>query len=190
VFLLSSIALAVDCPIPDTGQTKCYNADGNEINPCPSLGEDFYGQDANYAPCNPQSYTKFGYGGIELDDSVSSWLMVRDNVTRLIWENKTDDDSIHDKGNTYTWQDAQDVFIATLNNNNFGGYSDWRLPTVKELNSIVDSDRYNPSINTTYFLNTMSHLYRSSTTYSHLPRQSSCPRLDRLFREWHRGLLQ
>jgi len=39
---LSSIAFAG--PIPDTGQTKCYN-DTAEIS-CPAPGEDFYSQDA------------------------------------------------------------------------------------------------------------------------------------------------
>jgi hypothetical protein len=161
VFLLSSTVLAVDCPIPDTGQTKCYD-DDSEIS-CPQQGEDFYGQDAHYS-CNPQSYTKLGYGGIELDDSVSSWLMVRDNVTGLIWENKTDDSSIHDENNSYNWQDAQDVFIAALNNDNFGGYSDWRLPTVKELSFIRNMNYYYPAINTTFFPNTEWNYYWSSTT--------------------------
>ena len=32
--------------------------------------------------------------------------MVRDNVTGLFWEVKTDDGSIHDKDNTYTWYDS------------------------------------------------------------------------------------
>jgi len=31
---------------------------------------------------------------------------VRDNVTGLIWENKTDDGTIHDKNNQYTWYDS------------------------------------------------------------------------------------
>ncbi len=41
VFFLSSIALAVDCPIPDTGQTSCY--DKTFVITCPSPGQKFYG---------------------------------------------------------------------------------------------------------------------------------------------------
>lgn len=164
VFFLSTMAWAVDCPIPDTGQTKCYD-DTQEI-ACPSSGEDFYGQDAQYLT-NPQSYTTLG--GVT---------MVQDNVTGLIWEVKTDDgfigeveiddDGIHDSSNTYFWQDAQDVFIATLNNDNFGGYSDWRLPTIKELTLIIHRGFYEPAINTVYFPNTVSNGYWSSTTYAYV----------------------
>ncbi len=92
--------------------------------------------------------------------------MVRDNVTGLIWEVKTDDGSIHDKDNTYVWWNAQDIFIATLNSTQFGGYSDWRMPTVKELSSILDSSipYPGPTIDTVYFPNTRSFDYWSSTT--------------------------
>jgi hypothetical protein len=154
-------------PVPDTGQTKCYDK-SQEIT-CPSPGEPFYGQDANYT-INPQSYTKLDANGNDRpDDAPWPWAMVRDNVTGLVWEMKADDGSIHDKYNTYNWSDALDVFIATLNSDNFGGYSDWRLPTVKELMSIVSSDTVFPSINTTFFPNTGSHHYWSSTIYADDP---------------------
>jgi len=167
VFFLSFIALAVDCPIPDTGQTKCY--DNTQEITCPQPGEPFYGQDAQYT-CNPHSYTKLDENGNDLPDDATEWVMVWDNVTGLIWENKTDDGSIHDRDDEYNWEDAQDVFIATLNSQDFGGHSDWRLPTVKELTSIVDRGSYGPSINTTYFSNTGSvYGYWSSTTFASSP---------------------
>ena len=67
---------------------------------------------------------------------------------------------------TYNWDDAQSVFIATLNAKNYGGFSDWRLPTFKELSSIVNSGTYSPAINTDYFPNTKSSYYWSSTTHA------------------------
>jgi hypothetical protein len=163
VLFLSTPVLAV-CPIPDTGQTKCYYADGDEISPCPSPGQDFYGQDAQYI-CNPPSYTKLDGSGNPLPGTAPSWVMVRDDVTRLIWEVKTDDGSIHDKDTTYNWHDAQNVFIAALNTSHFGGYADWRVPTAKELMSIVNQDAFSPSINTNFFPNTVSSYYWSSTTH-------------------------
>lgn len=90
--------------------------------------------------------------------------MVKDNVTGLIWEVKTDDGSIHDKNNIYNWDDAQDVFIADLNAANFGNSSEWRLPTVKELPFLINSGRYDPAIDTAAFPNAMSYTYWSSTT--------------------------
>jgi len=138
--------------LPDTGQTEFYT--------------DTFGEDSDYN-INPPSYTKLDADGNDLPDLATDWAMVRDNVTGLIWEVKTDDDSVHDKDSTYTWQDAQDDFIAELNTQQFGGYSDWRLPAVMELSSIVNRGTYSPAIDTGYFPNTMSSNYWSSTTYAY-----------------------
>ncbi|MGD9971511.1 MAG: alpha/beta fold hydrolase [Desulfatirhabdiaceae bacterium] len=175
-------------PVPDTGQTKCYN-DSVEI-PCPSPGQDYYGQDASYS-INPPSYTKLDSNGNALSDSATSWSMVKDNVTGLIWEVKTNKDGNpnysdpHDADNIYTWYDSNwatnggnagtpgdgtdtEDFIKALNNANYGGHSDWRLPTIKELAFIVDrSIPYpGPTIHTAYFPNTAASWYWSSTTYA------------------------
>ena len=57
-FVLTPIVfdLVLASPIPDTGQTKCYD-NTQEMTTCPSPGEDFYGQDAKYT-INQQSYTE------------------------------------------------------------------------------------------------------------------------------------
>jgi hypothetical protein len=60
-----TIAIANSWPIPDSGQTKCYD-NKNEI-PCPKPGEPFYGQDVNYI-INSKSYTKLDEKGNELPD--------------------------------------------------------------------------------------------------------------------------
>ena len=161
IILILSSAIVLAMPVPDTGQSKCYNT--NVEIPCPSPGQPFYGQDGNYT-INTPSYTKLDGSGSVLPDSAAAWSMVKDNVTGLIWENKTDDGSIHDKSNEYSWNDA--TFIDTLNSMHFGGYTDWRLPTIKELASIVNySIPYpGPTIDTGYFPNTQSSRYWSSTT--------------------------
>jgi parallel beta-helix repeat protein len=164
--------------IPDTGLTKCY--DNEKEIPCPNPGEDFYGQDANYN-INPQSFSKLDAQANELPYSATEWTMVRDNVTGLIWEVKTDDGSIHDKDNKYTWYDSNpetnggytgtngdgtdtEDFIKSLNESNYGGFSDWRLPSLKELVTIVHNGEINPATNKSYFPKIRSEFYWSSTS--------------------------
>ena len=165
LFFFVSPREARPTPVSDTGQTASYTAT--------------FGEDSNYL-INPPSFTKLDTGGNDLPDSASSWIMVRDNVTGLIWEVKTSDGSVHDKSNQYTWYDSNPAtnggdagtmgdgtdtedFINALNADSFGGYSDWRLPTVKELGSIAYLRNYDPAIDIAYFPNTVSADYWSSS---------------------------
>ena len=169
-------------PVPDTGQTTCYNQTG--VITCPLPGQAFYGQDASYS-INTPSYTKLAAGCTLLPDNASTWAMVRDDVTGLIWEEKHNQDNVrlytdpNDADNIYTWYDSNpatnggnagtsgndtESFISALNSANYGGYSDWRLPTDKELQTIVDFGRYDPAINTVYFPSTVVSDYWSSTS--------------------------
>jgi hypothetical protein len=63
----------------------------------------------------------------------------------------------------YTWDKALQI-PSTLNvSGGFAGYTDWRLPNIKELQSIVEQQCYNPSIKSTIFPSTASDLYWSSS---------------------------
>ena len=70
---------------------------------------------------------------------------VTDNNTGLLWEIKGTTAGIHHVDNMYTWSTSGGpangtvftVFLDTLNSTNFGGHNDWRLPTIKELMSIM-----------------------------------------------------
>ncbi len=119
-------------PIVATGQEKCYNTRG-EVAP-PKKGEPFYGQDAQYR-AHPASYTLSKDG-----------LTVRDNVTGLTWQRspETDDDGILNWRDKQTWSQAQ-ALPAKLNAAKFGGFDDWRLPTIKELYSLFDARGTDPS---------------------------------------------
>ncbi len=117
--------------IVDTGIKKYYS-DTGEISK-PSEGEAFYGQDADYSGNQP-SYKDNGDGTIT------------DLNTGLIWQ-KTPD---FVKRN---WTEAKE-YADTLE---LAGYTDWRMPTIKELYSLIDfngnanSQTPVPYINTDYF---------------------------------------
>lgn len=86
-------------------------------------------------------------------DFTKSGDIVKNNHSQLEWQ----DDTI---GTTKSWRAAVD-YCRTLT---LGGNSDWRLPNVNELKSIVDRSRHNPAI-VQEFVNTDSNQYWSSTTY-------------------------
>ena len=81
--------------------------------------------------------------------------VIKDVRTGLFWEKKSDDGSIHDRDNTYSWSTgnnsfngtAATVFLATLNTAPcFGGFCDWRLPTRFGLETILDLGNVNPAV--------------------------------------------
>ncbi len=114
-------------PVVATGQTNCYDADGEEIT-CPAEGEDFYGQDANYLAGSAMSFEDNGDG------------TVTDSNTGLTWQQVPSPDG-------FTWQEAVD-YADELE---LGGYDDWRLPAADELFTISDFGRSWPYLDTDYF---------------------------------------
>ena len=96
--------------IVDTGQTKCF--DNTKQISTPKAGEAFFGQDANYSGNQP-SYKNNGDGTIT------------DLNTSLMWT--------QDPGGKKTYAQA----TAGASKCRIGGYSDWRLPSIKELYSLI-----------------------------------------------------
>ena len=96
--------------IVDTGVSDYYSDDA--LISKPNIGNSFYGQDASYSGNQP-SYTNNEDGTIT------------DNITGLMWE--------QDMGEKITFTEA----FTKASNSNLGGYSDWRVPTLKELYSLI-----------------------------------------------------
>jgi len=67
---------------------------------------------------------------------------------------------------THTWQQALQIPQALNTGGGYAGHSDWRLPNLKELQSIVELKCYDPAINETVFNNTLSSYYWSSSPYA------------------------
>jgi hypothetical protein len=81
---------------------------------------------------------------------------VTDNLSGLIWLKKANyigsDHPAFDADGTagdgrVTWQHALD-FVSAMNAGTYAnlGFTDWRLPNVQELQSLIDHSRYNPSL--------------------------------------------
>lgn len=100
----------ISYPIVSTNQTKFFDNTGEIA--APAEGQPFYGQDAQYQGKGPE-YIDNGDGTIT------------DEVTGLMWQ----------KSVAYmSWPDAR----ANAANANTGGYTDWRVPTIKELYSLIE----------------------------------------------------
>ena len=99
--------------IVDTAQTTCYSDTGSTAAPAP--GQAFYGQDAQFNGAQP-AYRDNGDG------------TVTDLNTGLMWQ--------QDPGAKVTFDEA----VAGADGFALAGYTDWRLPTIKELYSLIRFD--------------------------------------------------
>lgn len=77
---------------------------------------------------------------------------VTDGNTGLMWQ--------QGEAGSVKWEDA----ISYCEGLSLAGYTDWRLPNIKELESITDDSLYNPAIDTNYFPDAHVSSYWSSTT--------------------------
>lgn len=116
-----------------TGQTQCWNSAGQLVS-CAGTGLD--------------GELQYGLERAYVDNGDGT---ITDTKTGLMWEKLSRDGGIHDKENVYGWPEAFSVKIAGLNALQFAGYSDWRLPNVNELYSLVESDPYSPAVSSPAF---------------------------------------
>ncbi|MEN9501334.1 MAG: hypothetical protein RI964_619 [Pseudomonadota bacterium] len=121
----------------------------------------------------------------------TKWSCVKDNVTGLIWEVKTQDGGLRDMDWQYTWYNTDNTtngggvgvqdgghcqgsqcdtqsYVEAVNAQGLCGSSHWRLPEVDELQSIVDHTKHDPepTIDINFFPNTKAWIYWSATPYA------------------------
>jgi hypothetical protein len=143
LFLISTnigMAISGTVQLPQTGQATCYDSSG-VVKSCSGTGQDGDIK-AGVAWPNP----RFTVSG----DCVS------DNLTGLMWAKNG-----NRLNGTKSWQIALDF----ANGLSLCGYSDWRLPNVNELESLVNYDQSNSAtwLNTQGFTNVQSEHYWSSS---------------------------
>ncbi len=112
-----------------TGQTHIFS-DRGQLLKVPQPGEPFFGQDAFYQGPKP-SYRENGDGTIS------------DLNTGLMW--------VQSRGSKVPWG----VSVAGARNCRVGRYTDWRMPTIKELYSLINfHGGFHPEGNSTPYLDT------------------------------------
>lgn len=119
-------------PIVGTDVTECYN--NTTTITCPvSPSDPFYGQ---FPGVNLPSYQNNGD------------VTVADLVTGLTWQRSPDqngdNDGVIEKSDKLTRPQMQ-ARVTALNAANWGGFSDWRIPSIKELYSLTNWNGTDPS---------------------------------------------
>ena len=178
--LMASSLSAQTSPLNDTGQSLCFDQafvqiPNDALRPCSVAntgdGSTHPRQDARFgrdAQAAAEQLTKIGAGeagfdftkianngselpvSAELGSGPGDWACTRDNVTGLNWEVKTSNNA----GDLFNFDDASAVHAAAVNSAQLCGYTDWRVPTRRELLSIVHFGRSVPAIDLAFFPNT------------------------------------
>lgn len=104
--------------------------------------------------------------------------LVWDSRTELTWDRCGIGQEFHGEGDdgmcegeafTMTWQEAMQ-YVQQLNDEEYLGYNDWRMPDVKELITLLERQCAIPMLDVSVFPNTTLHYqYWSSTTYTMNP---------------------
>jgi hypothetical protein len=135
-------------------------------------------------------FVKIANSGQPLDAKADKWECVEDKSSRLTWEVKKNDGGIRDKDYTYTWlrnnigenKGVSDGgrckggvkcdtynYVRAMNVQKLCGYSDWRLPTREEMETLVDYNNTakEATIDKTYFPEAVPSWYWTATENPH-----------------------
>ena len=95
---------------------------------------------------------------------------VSDSRTGLMWQKclagLSGEGCLEGSPAVYTWQEALQLAESINSSGGLAGYTDWRLPSIKELTSIVELKCGDPSINLTVFPNQISSVVWSGSAFA------------------------
>lgn len=126
-----------ECPLGGTtrsGQSMCWDVLDTiiPVDPIDCIGT---GQDGEYQKGLVPDYLVDNLNGT-----------ITDTRSTLMWEKLCNDGEIHDFDDVAFWWSGAFKKIQDLNAMAFAGYSDWRLPNIRELMTLPDFSQYNPAI--------------------------------------------
>ena len=164
-------------PLPAaTGQTISYEAgdDGAYQKGCTPINNNWGGPGGGgYNRTNLGWSSANGSGFIDNSNNT-----VTDTVSRLIWTKNA-----NLPGASKTWSEAL-AYVAAMNsgaNTNFG-FTDWRLPNINELRSLIDPDRSSPSLPASHPFSSVQYSpatrYWSSTTLYYNSSSAGIAKMD------------
>lgn len=110
-----------------TGQRSCWDSNGVAIS-CFGTG-----QDGDLRPGEPRSFVDNG------DRTIT------DQRTGLRWERLENNRFFNDVTSTYSWAEAFMRIHLFNEGQGFAGFTDWRLPTIFELQTLFDLERVAPA---------------------------------------------
>lgn len=162
-----------------------------------SIALDAYAQDSS-----TERFNKIANSGqvipqsAQLGDGLSEWACTLDTASGLLWETKSASAShLRYAQHRYTWFDAStgsgaagnpltcnnalgvqpcntETYAAAVNSSRLCGHNDWRMPTLSELQSILDTGYSAPAVNPDYFPNALSDFYWTGSPYANSTTQA------------------
>ena len=146
-----------------TGQAKCYNSSGAETD-CKETGQDGDIQ-AGIAWPDPR-FTDNGDGAVT--DNLTGLMWMRDGNIKETRPHSTCIFGCPPEGSEL--YNGAASYVLMLNAEKYLGYSDWRLPNINELGSLLDLGKYGFTLpQDHYFVNIEKGFYWSSTIHSPFP---------------------
>ncbi len=146
--------------VKKTGQTNSYDEDGNEVTDGSIKDDGFYqkGVTPNYTRDDDKEIVTDHIIGLQWADDA--------NVSSVEkqWLTDANNDACYGSGDPSCYDTSGDTAATYCTNLALGGYSDWRLPTRKELVGIVDHRHFDPAISPV-FENINTSSFHSSTTH-------------------------